>query len=183
MSLKVLSKICILFFLYILVSYFFIGTTTVPDEGDSLGYHIPLAKAFLDGKILDPHKIVAAPFLKYSPASSEGILSIFYFLHISPNLYNVLGVIFFFFALLYLATNFGLKKELRIVFASSVVMLNGIVRWIDTQVIDIYLASFFVLVLALSHKPEKKVSYFLKLGIVVGMMIGSKYTGLFFALV
>lgn len=183
MEIKTLSKICLLFFLYFVVSYFYIGITTIPREGDSLGYHIPLAKSFLDGRILDPHNIVAAPFLKYSPASSEGILSLFYLLHIPPNLYNVLGVILFFFSLLYLAKKFGLNREISAVFATGIATLTGIVRWMDTQIIDIYLALFFVMGLALLQKPERKISYFLKLGFFIGMLIGSKYTGLLFAFV
>jgi hypothetical protein len=181
MDIKTLSRICILFFLSILVSYIFIGIKSKPTEGDSIGYHIPIAKSYLDGKIFTPEKIQGAPFLKYSPATSEGILSVFYLLRIPPNLYNVIGVVFLFFSLLLLGKNFGIEKNLSIIFATSIVTLNGIVRWMDTQIIDIYLSAFFVLSLSLLQKPEKKVSYFLKLGFVMGMLVGSKYSGLLFA--
>ncbi len=181
MELKTISKICLLFFLYILVAYFYIGLTNIPREGDSLNYHIPIAKSYLNGDIFFPEKIKGAVFLKHSPGASEGILSILYLFGIPPNLYNVFGVIFLFFSLLFLGKNFKLSRELNVIFATSIVTLNGIVRWLDTQIIDIYLAAFFVLSLALLKNPEKKISYFIKLGLVLGMLIGSKYTGMLFA--
>ena len=181
MSLKILSRICLIFLLFVIVNYVFIAFTSVPTEGDSLNYHIPIAKAYLEGNIFSPEKIQGAKFLIYSPASSEGILSLFYLLHLPPNLFNVFGVILFFLSLYYLARKFNLEKNYSLIFATSIATLNGVVRWVDTQKIDIYLASFFVLSLALLQKPEKKISYYLKLGIVLGMLIGSKYSGLLFA--
>lgn len=183
MNLKTLSKICLLFFLYIVVCYFYIGLTSIPHEGDSLNYHIPIAKAYLDGSVFFPEKIKGVVFLKHSPGASESFLSVLYLLRIPPNLFNVFGVIFLFFSLLFLGKNFKLSKELNVVFSTSIVTLNGIVRWLDTQIIDIFLASFFVLSLALLQKPERKITYFIKLGVVFGLLIGSKYTGLLFAAV
>ncbi len=183
MELKTISKICLLFFIYILVAYFYLGIISRPHEGDSLNYHIPIAKAYLNGDVFFPEKIKGVPFLKYSPGASEGVLSLFYALHVPPNLYNVLGVVFFFFTLFFLGKRFGLSKEMGMLFAISIVTLNGIVRWLDTQIIDIYLASFFVLSLALLQKPEKKVSYFVKLGVTLGMLVGSKYSGMLFGVI
>lgn len=182
-NLKILSKICLLFFIFVVVNYFYIGVTTVPTEGDSIGYHIPIAKAYLNGTIFNPEKIAGSPFLSYSPGASEGILSLFYLFHIPANLFNVLGGVLLFFSCFYLGIRYKLGTDLSIIFASSIATLNGVVRWLDTQIIDIYLATFFVLSLALLQKPEKKVSYFLKLGIVMGMLLGSKYSGLLFVLV
>ena len=183
MNIRILSKVCLLFFIFIVVNYFYIGVTTTPTEGDSIGYHIPIAKAYLNGTIFNPEKIAGSPFLSYSPGASEGILSLFYLFHIPPNLFNVLGVVLLFLACWYLGIRYKLGTDFSIIFASSIATLNGVVRWLDTQIIDIYLAVFFVLSLALLQKPEKKVSYFLKLGIVMGMLLGSKYSGLLFVLV
>ncbi|MDO8269392.1 MAG: hypothetical protein Q7T54_01830 [Candidatus Levybacteria bacterium] len=180
MNTKILSKICLLFFLFIFINYFYVGLTTHPSEGDSLNYHIPIAKAYLDGAIFTPEKIQGVPFLKYSPGASEGILAIFYLLHIPPNLYNVVGVVLLFSACIYLGKKYGLNPETSIIFASSVSMINGIVRWLDTQIIDIYLAAFFVITLALLKKPEKTIKYFLFLGMATGMLVGSKYSGILF---
>jgi hypothetical protein len=183
MNIRILSKICLLFFIFIVVNYIYIWVTTTPAEGDSIGYHIPIAKAYLNGAIFNPEKIAGSPFLSYSPGASEGILSLFYLFHIPANLFNVLGVILLFFACFYLGIRYKLGTDFSIIFASSIATLNGVVRWLDTQIIDIYLAVFFVLSLALLQKPEKKVSYFLKLGIVMGMLMGSKYSGLLFVVV
>ena len=183
MNIGILSKICFLFFLFIVVNYLFIGVTTQPSEGDSIGYHIPIAKAYLNGTIFNPEKIAGTPFLTYSPGASEGILSIFYILHVPANLFNVVGVISLFLACLYLGIRYKLGFELSLIFASSIATINGVVRWLDTQIIDIYLATFFVLSLALLQKPEKKISYFLKLGLSMGMLMGSKYSGLLFVMV
>lgn len=180
MNIKILSKICLLFFLFIFVNYFYVGLTTQPSEGDSLNYHIPIAKAYLDGAIFTPEKIQGVPFLKYSPGASEGVLAIFYLLRIPPNLYNVVGVVLLFSTCIYLGKKYGLSRETSIIFASSVAMINGVVRWLDTQIIDIYLAAFFVLTLALLKKPEKTTKYFLLLGMTSGMLIGSKYSGILF---
>lgn len=183
MKLELMSKICVLFFLYIVVSYLFIGLTTVPHEGDSLNYHIPIAKAYLDGNIFHPDKIVGAQFLRYSPGAAEGVLAVLFFFRIPPNLYNVLGVVLLFFALKLLGERFGLNKNFNLVFASGITTLTGVVRWLDTQTIDIFLATFFVLSLYLLQKPEKKNSYFLLLGMSLGLLVGSKYSGLLFAAV
>ncbi len=183
MSLRTLVTVCLTFFLFVIISYLFIGIRTHPTEGDSLNYHIPIAKAYFDGTILTPQSIAGTPYLKFSPGASEGILAAFYLFHISPNLYNVLGVIVLILALYRLGKNAGIEKQGSIIFATSVATLNGIVRWTDTQIIDIYLAAFFSFSLAYLLKPEKKVSYFLKLGIFLGMLAGSKYSGLIFAII
>lgn len=180
MNPKLLSKLCVLFFFYIVISYFYMGIITVPHEGDSLNYHIPIAKAYLDGNFFHPDKIIGAPFLKYSPGMSEGILVLFFLFYIPPNLYNVLGVILLFFALKLLGGRFGLSKDMSLVFASGVTTITGITRWLDTQIIDIFLAVFFVFALCLLQKPEKKFLYFIFLGASLGMLIGSKYSGLLF---
>lgn len=179
--LVVLSKITILFLLFIIVNYFYIGVVTRPSEGDSLNYHIPIAKAYLNGSFMNPNEIQGDKFLKFSPGSAEGVLSIFYLLHIPPNLFNVVGVLLLFFSCFFLGKKYGLDKYLSVIFATSIVTLNGIIRWMDTQIIDIYLTVFFVLSLLLLKKPQKSIRYFIVLGVAIGMLIGSKYSGLLFA--
>lgn len=177
---KTLSKICLLFFISIVVSYFYIGVTTVPSEGDSLNYHIPVANAYLDGTIFTPEKIQGVPFLKFSPGASEGILALFYLFHLPANLFNVFGVVVLFFSMFYLGKRFGMGTELSNIFATSFATINGIVRWLDTQKIDIFMAAFYAIALGLLVKPQKSVKYFFLLGIFSGLVVGSKYSGLFF---
>lgn len=181
--LVVLSKITILFLLFIVVNYSYIGITTNPTEGDSLNYHIPIAKAYLNGTVFSPYEIQGVKFLKFSPGLSEGVLASLYLLHIPPNLFNVFGVIFLFIVCYFLGKKYELGKELSIVFATSIATLNGIVRWMDSQIIDIYLATFFAMSLLLLRRPQKSIRYFMALGAIIGMLIGSKYSGLLFSVV
>src|SRR4029079_8684789 len=78
---------------------------------------------------------------------------------------------------------FGLEKNLSIVFGVSIVTLYTMFRWVNTQIIDIWLVMWFMLALGFLQKPEKTLRYFLFLGISLGMLVGSKYTGPIFTLV
>lgn len=160
--------------------FFYKGLISKTYEGDSINYHIPIAKAFLDGTITNPANINAVPFLKYYPGSSEGFLSILMFFKIPINIFNVFAVFFLLLSSYFLGKSFGLKNELSVIFASSVSTLHTTTRWINTQVIDIWLLVFFTLSLALVQKPRKKLSYFILLGFSFGMLIGTKYTGVYF---
>lgn len=182
-NLKFIAKISLIIFIYIIIFFFYKGLILKTYEGDSINYHIPIAKAFLDGTITNPSDINAVPFLKYYPGSSEGLISILMFLKIPINTFNVFAVFFLFLSSFFLGKSFGLKNELSVVFASSITTLHTIVRWINTQIIDIWLLVFFALSLALVQKPQKKLSYFVLLGFSSGMLIGTKYTGVYFLFV
>ncbi|HYM65167.1 MAG TPA: hypothetical protein VES68_01635, partial [Candidatus Sulfotelmatobacter sp.] len=80
----------------------------------------------------------------------------------------------------YTAKKNGLKNDFSLVFAVTISSLHTIVRWINTQIIDIWLAVFFLISLSLFQKPVKKISYFIFLGAACGILIGSKYTGVYF---
>lgn len=178
-----IAKVSVVVFVYILIFFFYKGLILNTYEGDSLNYHIPIAKAFLNGGITNPEFIEAVPLIKYYPGSSEGILSILILLGIPMNTYNVFAAAVLFLVLVFSGKRFKLSNELSILFATSVVTLHTIIRWINTQVIDIWLAVFFMLSLALLQKPEKKIGYFLILGFSLGMLIGTKYTGAVFFIV
>lgn len=178
-----IPKVSVVVFLYILIFFFYKGLILNTYEGDSLNYHIPIAKAFLNGSITNPEFIEAVPLLKYYPGSSEGILSFLILLGIPMNTYNVFAIIIFFLVLVFSGKRFKLSNELSILFATSVVTLHTIIRWVNTQVIDIWLAVFFILSLSLLQKPEKKIGYFLILGFSLGMLIGTKYTGAIFLVI
>lgn len=182
-NLEFIAKISLIIFIYIIIYFFYKGLISKIYEGDSINYHIPIAKAFLDGTITNPANINAVPFLKYYPGSSEGFISILMFLKIPINTFNVFAVFFLFLSSFFLGKRFGLKNELSVIFASCISTLHTIVRWINTQVIDIWLLVFFALSLALVQKPQKKLSYFVLLGFSCGMLIGTKYTGVYFLFV
>jgi len=175
---KIFVKVFLTFFLYILISYFFAAITTIPTEGDSLNYHIPIAKTILAGQFLYPSNV-----LYYYPSVGESILSLFMLLNIPLNLFNILGVVLLFFAIYSLGLSYGLKKESAIICAVSICTLHLTVRWLLTQKIDIWLAVFFTYSLALMQKPKKEVIYFLKLGAALGLLMGTKFTAPFIVFV
>jgi hypothetical protein len=51
-----------------------------------------------------------------------------------------------------------------------------------TQTIDIWLAVFFLWSLSLLQKPKQSVSYFLKIGFSLGLLVGVKYSGILLTL-
>jgi hypothetical protein len=177
-DLKVIAIIITLFFMSFVISFFYEGMITLPTEGDSLTYHIPIAQSILKGQIFKPNF-----YLGYYPSNAETLLSLFLLLHIPLNIFNVFGWILLFFALLFLGKSFGLKYELSIVYSISICMVHGMIRWLNTQVIDIWLALFFVLSLLLLQTIKNNKKHFLYLGIVFGLLIGTKYSGPLFALV
>jgi len=59
----------------------------------------------------------------------------------------------------------------------SIVTLPTVIRLLLTQTVDIWFAIFFVWILFLLQKPEKKIGYFFQLGLSMGLLIGSKYSG------
>lgn len=184
--LEILAKISLVIFSFLIVYYFAQGLTTNVWEGDSIAYHIPISNLILTGKIFNPG-VVTYPAttdrgMVFSPGASEIILSTFTLLHVPLNLFDVLGIILFFFVMRRLGQNYELSDNSSIVFAASLATLHTIVRWATSQTIDVWLASFFGLSIILLRKPNKTYKYFLLLGLVLGMLIGSKYTGPIYAI-
>lgn len=168
-------------FLYLIIYFSYQGITTSPStpghDIDSITYHIPIAKNFASGRLLP---LDLKHGLGYYPSVGEAILAVFIILGIPLNLFNVLGLVLLFIISKKLAQNFGLNNSYLIVFAVSVVSLNSVNRLVNNQTIDIWLAIFFLLSLSLLQNPKKSVSYFLKLGISIGFLIGVKYSGILF---
>ncbi len=182
LSLNSIAKFSLIIFFYLLLYYFFAGIISKPWEGDSLAYHIPIAEYILHGNILNPFAYIKNANMSMCPGASELILSIFLFLHIPLNIYNVVGYVVLFFVMRLLAKTYGLSSDFSTIFATSIATLHVMVRWILAQTIDMWLAIFFGLSLILLQKPQKTWQYFLKLGFALGMLVGSKYTGPAFAL-
>lgn len=179
-TLKILANIFLIFFLYLLVYFTYRGIITRPAEGDSLAYHIPIANEILNGNFFHPE---ITNVLHFYPSSIEVLLSILIFLNIPLNLFNVFGVIALSFSLNFLAKSFGLNKFLSMIFSIVICTLHLTLRWIDTQVVDIWLLVFFSLSLGLLQKPKITFTYFLKLGLCIGMLVGAKFTGIFLAII
>ena len=65
----------------------------MPSEGDSLNYHIPIAKNILSGNIIFQKNIIEIE--QWYPGATEVILGLFILLHIPLNLFNVLAIAIF----------------------------------------------------------------------------------------
>ena len=177
------TKIILIFFIY-LITYFTFNAFSYPvPDGDSLNYHIPIAKSYLTGDILNPEKIGGIPYMKYSPGASEGILSVLLLLRIPIQLFNVIGAIFLFACCYLLGRKVGLKNDLSIIFAVVISSVPIVLRWINMQIIDIWLAGFFTLTLLLLESLRNKKSHYFLIGTSAGFLIGSKFSGPLYLLV
>lgn len=175
------SRVGLSLFVYVAIFYFVFGWSLNYYEGDSLNYHIPIAKAFLDHSVINPNHIAGVPFLKFSPGSSEIIISLLMILKIPINIYNVIGSIFLLLSSYFVARRFNLGKDYSLLFAVTIIGLNIVSRWINTQIIDLWFTGWYFLTLGLLQKPQKNIKYFVFLGLTSGMFIGSKYSGPLFA--
>src|SRR5436309_560505 len=106
-KLQILAKISLLFVLYLLTYFTFSAFNTKPTEGDSLAYHIPIAKIILRGSVLNPKAYTKT---WTDPGASEVILSGFLVAGLPLNLYNVAGLFVLLLVTINLALTFGLSK-------------------------------------------------------------------------
>lgn len=182
-DLKIISRIFLIIFIYFLSIAFIGGVTSLPSEGDSVNYHIPNAKNIINGNFLDQKDVGLMQVGRWFPASSEIITAFFITSKTPLNLFNVLAIIVFAFVLYKLGQTFLKDNELSLIFALSVASLYGVFRLAHTQNIDIWVSIYFLSLIILLENPKKNLGYFLKLGFLSGMLIGSKYTGPFLFLI
>lgn len=181
MVIKIISRIFLVIFLFLIINGFVTGVNTIPVEGDSLNYHIPIAQNILNGNVLFQENIVNIE--RWYPGASEVILAMFIFFDIPLNLFNVLSIIIFFIVLFKVGQRFLKDNDLSLIFSSSIASTYGVLRLMHTQNIDIWMAIYFLILILLLEKPTIKLSYFLKLGFFSGLLVGSKYIGPFYFLV
>jgi len=136
---------------------------------------MPIARSFLNGEVLNVPKD-ANSYINY-PGASNAILAIFILFSLPVNWFCLLGWIILFFLLKKLGNHFGLSNPLSLVFATTFTSTLSILRQIPTQSIDVWMGVWFVMLMILLEKPAKTLRYVLLLGTVVGMLIGSKYSG------
>jgi len=177
------SRLSLIIFSYLIITYGFVGFTSTYREGDSLNYHIPIAKSYLNLTVYNPELIQGVPFLVYQPGNNQGIIAFLMLVGIPINLFNVFGLIALLLVGYFTARKFDLGKDLSLLFAGSITTLHTMTRWINTQIIDIWMLVWFLLTLGLLQKPEKNPTYFLFLGIASGMFLGSKYSAPLFLLI
>jgi len=175
------ALIAFFFSLFVLISYVYHGSISSAHLGDSLDYHMPIAQDYLNGTVFSiPAKV--NPYINF-PGASESILSLFILFHIPVALFCVFGWVILFVLLRKMGLHFKLGNELSLIYATAFTSVLSVLREMDTQSIDMWMAVWFVLLVLLLESPKKTFKYFLFLGIVFGMLVGSKYTGIFYMLV
>jgi len=181
-TIKTIANIGIIIAVYYFTYYTVLGILRpIPAPGDSWDYHIPISQSIINGSFITlPHVIVLQ---RYYPGSSEAINSLLLLLHIPLTLSNILAIIVLYFCLYRLSRYFKLQKYFALLYATTFITLNAVVRWQNAVSIDIWIAVFFTLGILLLENPKKSVLYFGKLGFVLGMLIGSKYTAIFYLLI
>jgi 4-amino-4-deoxy-L-arabinose transferase-like glycosyltransferase len=157
------------------IYFTYIGVTTTPWEGDSREYHIPIAQSIVRGTFLTQE--TAGGCCGMYPGAAEVILAALMALKIPLNLYNVLAWGALLVVMRQLAMKAGIKKEAATISAISVGMLPTVVRLFTTQLVDIWIAVWWGWCLWLLLEPKKDLKYWLQLGVAVGMLVGTKFTG------
>lgn len=189
---KTITFVCILIALYFYTYIFYQAVLhPLPGDADSWDYHIPIALSILNGSFLTAsfslvpqvHNPVTyvTTFIPgwYYPGSSEAINAVFYFFHI-PTLSNVFAAGVLLFACFKMARTFHLSYYYSLLFALTIITLNVIFRWLNTVSVDVWMGVWFAFGIVLLESPKKSIDYFALLGFVLGMLIGTKYTALYF---
>src|SRR3989344_5053811 len=158
--------VVIIFFRYI-----FPGILELP-VGDNLTIHVALARSFLDGTFLHPN---FKEMVLY-PASNETILAFLLLLGIPTNIFNILGIFVLFGVSMYVGRIYGFRPSSALFFAIAISSTYGVLRCVLSQAIDIWLLTYFLLTLALLHKPKRSAKHYLLLGFSSGMLLGSRFT-------
>ncbi len=178
-SIKYIANIALIIALYFLTYHIYSGIINPnPPLGDSWDYHIPIAHTIIDGRFLNPQNFLLDQW--YYPGSGELVNVVLILLGLPLSFSNIIATVVLSFALYILARTFSLEKNYSILFSLSFVTLNAVVRWLNFALVDLWMATFFVFAIILLEKPQKTISYFLKLGFVMGMILGIKYTAISF---
>lgn len=178
-QLKIIVFCAVIIWCFYLVYYTYSGILNpIVSAGDGRDYHIPISQSILNGTFLHPEHFKLMQW--YYPGSAEAFNSILILLHIPLTLSNLFPIVILAFALFKLGMTFRLNYYSSILFAITFVTLNVLVRWYIAVSIDVWLAVFFVFSIILLEKPEKTYWYAARLGFVLGMLIGSKYTADYF---
>lgn len=176
--LKTIGRVALIFFLYFIIQSLYTGVTTTPSEGDSVYYHIPLAHHFLDGGFIRAD--YGDKFHYFFPASTETLLSILIVFGLPLNIFNLLAMVCLFLSSYRLGLRVNLGTSLAVIFGVSVSLVMTVSRWALAQTVDIWLAVYYFLSLQILLKKKIETLDYLWLGIAMGLLVGSKYSGLAF---
>lgn len=163
--------------LLVLAYHAYWGMTTVPSEGDSLIYHLPIAESVVSGSMWRRDVTLPSPFAYY-PGTGESLVAGMMVLGIPLNLFNVMGWVLLTASLWVLAHRFGLSTYLAGIWATSFALLPSLIRLLPAQTVDIWMTLWVVWMFLLLLQPRNTWKYFLMVGGVWGLMAGTKYSGL-----
>ena len=176
---KIIYTVALIIWSYYLTYAVYLGliANPVPEQGDGYDYHLPIAQTILDGRFLHPAHFKLPQW--YYPGSGELINSLFLLVHIPITATNIVAIILLFIVCFKLGLVFRLQYYFALLFSLTIVTLNVLVRWYNDMSLDVLVTVFFVYSIILLEKPNKSWMYFLKLGLMFGLLIGSKYSALF----
>lgn len=181
--LHLLTLVYLIIFSFFLSHYLLQSTRNLPTEGDSLAYHIPIARNHLQltfSNLEIPDQPLNS-LLYYYPAASHLILSLFLLIS-QPNFFNLAGVLLLFISSFTVARELKFSSSQAVIPAVVITTFTSVHRLVLSQKIDIYLAVWCIASLIFLLQIERGKKVFLPLGISLGMLIGTKYTGPVFAL-
>lgn len=176
MQIRYISNVFLIILIIIFTSFFYFGV--IKREPVSPDYNVPLAESIINGDFIT---VKSGDLYLYSPGSSHFILALFVLLG-HPNLFGLLSWLVLFIMCKMLGTTFGLNKNMAFLFAASICTTTAVIRTINDQSIDKWLAAWFVLIIVILEKPQKTLKFALLLGFGFGMLVGTKYSGPLFAL-
>lgn len=173
---KIIAYIFLILMLIIFGCFFYQGIKNpIPV---SIDYNIPIAHSIVSGEFLTINS--AIPYY-YFPGSSNLFLALFITFGWPINLFGLMGWTFLFFIAFKLAQRFALSNAMAVIYTGSICTTMSVVRTVGDQSIDKWLCAWFLMALYLLEKPEKNWKFAVLVGLSLGMLIGTKYSGpLFF---
>ncbi len=192
-TIRTIINLCILLAIYYLVYGIYMGVQTrLPQDSDSWDYHIPIAESIIRGDVFQSPKMWDLQSIRpntgkvvqyipqwHYPASSEIINALFVFAKF-PTVANIFASLILFSVLFRLGRVYKLPKEYALLYALTFCTTTIILRWFNVVSVDVWVGVWFGLLLLLLERPQKTIRYFVILGIVGGMLIGSKYPGVYY---
>ena len=181
---KQIARIAIGIWILTAVYFFYQGVTTVASEGDSIMYHLPIARSVIDGTVFTGSRYFDA--YAYYPGTGETIVAVMMALGLPLNLFNWLGWVLLFWVTRVFGMNRGLSGELATVTAVAVTMLPTAVRLFPTQLVDIWMAVWWGWGMIKSEKirsGKAKLGDWVLWGVILGLLVGTKFSGLMYAVI
>ncbi len=162
----------------VFVYFGYSGMVTQPNEGDSLAYHLPIAQMIGAGSWMDRSNFLK-PFYFY-PAMGETFLSGIMKVGLPANWFNWLGWIMWSGIVYGLLRMAGLGRSESVIGAVGVVMWPSVVRLIPNQTVDIWMGVWWA---AAARQLLLRGRSSLWAGIFLGILSGTKVSGLLFSVV